>query len=188
MTFFSDFSMLEIFFLACAAIGSFFVFIKFIMQLVGVGMDMVADISIDEHHADSDIGFRLLSLYGLSSFFMMFGLVGLAIYRQCQGGISLSVAGAAVAGFASVWIISKIFKITTRLQSSGTLQISDAIGCQGTVYLTIPQGGIGRVTLNIRNHLREFDAIGIRGEKIVTGTSIHVVEVKGTTVLVETIN
>lgn len=187
-SFFSNFNMLEIFFMICAAIGGFFVFIKFILQLVGADTDtdISADTAIDVHHLDSDEGFQLLSLYGLSSFFMMFGLVGLALYRQSKVGISFSVIGAVVAGFISVWVIGKIFKAATRLQSSGTMQTSDAIGCKGTVYLTIPQGGVGRVTLNIRNHLREFDAVGAHGEKIVTGTPIRVVEANGTTLLVET--
>ena len=183
--FFSGFSMLEMFFLICAVIGAFFVFTRFIMQLIGAGTD--ADIPMDEQHADSDTGFQLLSLYGLSSFFMMFGMVGLALYRQSQAGTVFSIIGAVAAGLAAVWIIGKIFKTATRLQSSGTLQTSDAVGCQGTVYLTIPQGGVGRVTLNIRNHLREYDAAGGRGEQIGTGTLVRVVEVKGTTLIVETI-
>jgi len=184
---FSDFSTLEMFFLICATIGSFFVFTKFIMQLLGADADTdTGDISINEHHFDSDKGFQLLSLYGFSSFFMMFGLVGLALYRQSKVGIPFSVIGAVAAGFASVWIIGKIFQAAMRLQSSGTIQTSDAIGCNGTVYLTIPKGGIGRVTLNIRNHSREFDAIGMHGEAIATGTPIRVVAVNGATLLVET--
>jgi len=179
---FSGFNMLEIFFLLCAAIGSFFVVAKFFMQLIG------ADVSGEDYHMDSDHGFQLLSLYGLSSFFMMFGLVGLALYRQSQVGIPFTVIGAVAAGLASVWAIGKIFKVATRLQSSGTLQTSEAVGCQGTVYLTIPQEGTGRVTVNIRNHLREFDAIGANGEKIATGTPIRVVEVQGTTLVVEPVN
>lgn len=185
---FSDFNKLEIFFIACAAIGSFFVFTKFILQLLGAHADTdTGGISIDESHSDSDMGFQLLSLYGFSSFFMIFGFAGLAFYRQSQIGSTFSIIGAVAAGLVSVWIIGKIFKTATRMQSSGTLQTSDAIGCNGTVYLTIPQGGVGRVTLNFRNHLREFDAAGAHGEKIDTGALIRVVKVNGTTLLVEVI-
>ena len=185
---FSNFNALEMFFIMCAIIGGFFVFTKFIMQLMGADAHTDAgDISVSESHLDSDKGFQLLSLYGLSSFFMMFGLVGLALYRQSKAGIPFSIIGAVAAGFISVWIISKIFKNATRLQSSGTIQTSDAVGCSGTVYLTIPQKGIGRITLNIRNHSREFDAVSAHKEKITTGTPIRVVDVNGTTLLVEAI-
>ena len=183
---FSDFGMLDTAFVACAAVGGFFVFTRFIMQLIGADADTdVDDVSIDGHHAGSDHGFHLLSLHGLSSFFMMFGLVGLALLRQSKAGIPASIVGAVAAGLVSVWIIGKIFTSATRLQSSGTLQTSEAVGCEGTVYLTIPKGGTGRVTLNISKRLCEFDAVEGHGEAIATGTQVRVVEVNGTTLTVE---
>ena len=56
------------------------------------------------------MGFHLLSMLGLASFFMMFGLVALALYRQNQAGLALSTAGGILGGMISVWIISRIFK------------------------------------------------------------------------------
>jgi len=187
LSFLSNFSPLDHFFLVCACVGTFFVFIKFSVNLVGFDSHAITDAGIDDLHTDSDVGFRLLSLYGLSSFFMMFGFVGLALSRQSQVGMSISIAGATVAGFASSWIIGKIFKIASRLQSSGTLQTSDALGCDGTVYLSIPQNGVGRVTINIHNRLCEVDATAKNGNKIDTGTLVKVVGINGSTFLVEQI-
>jgi membrane protein implicated in regulation of membrane protease activity len=184
---FADFNGLEIFFLVCAVIGGFFVFLKLITQFAGgdsaTGIGVESD--IDTHHADSDIGFRLLSMHGLSAFFMMFGLVGLALYRQSQAGVIISIIGAVAAGTVSVWIIGKIFQGASQLQSSGTLQTADAIGSTGTVYLTIPAGGIGRVSINFRNHLREFDATEKNGAEAPTGTPIRVVQVNANILVVE---
>jgi len=118
---------------------------------------------------------------------MMFGLVGLALYRQSQMRVPLSIAGALVAGMASVWIIGKLFQGAARLQSSGTLKTAEAVGCKGTVYLTIPANGIGRVSINFRNRLREFDAIEKAGASLVTGTPVRVVEIKANILVVETI-
>lgn len=189
---FSDFNGLEIFFLACAIIGGFFVFLKLILQFIGgdtdtdVGVD--SDIDIDTGHIDSDIGFRLLSMHGLSAFFMMFGLVGLALYRQSQTGVVLAIVGAVVAGMFSVWVIGKLFQGAARLQSSGTLKTTDAVGSTGTVYLTIPERGTGRVTLNFRNRLREFDATEQNGAQVPTGTPVRVVQVNANILVVEIIN
>jgi len=187
---FSDFNGLEIFFLICAVIGGFFVFIKLVLQFIGsdanTEIDVDSDIDID--HADSDVGFRLLSLQGLSAFFMMFGLVGLALYRQSRMGIVISNIGAVVAGLVSVWVIAKLFQAASRLQSSGTLKTEDAVGCTGTVYVTIPNGGTGQVNLNFRNHLREFNATEKNGVEVPTGTPVRVVQVNANVLVVEIIS
>lgn len=189
---FSDFNGLEMFFLICAIIGGFFVLMKLILQFVGgdthtdVGVD--TDIGIDTEHADSDVGFRLLSLHGLSAFFMMFGLVGLALYRQSQVGVIISIVGAVVAGMISVWIIGKLFQGAVNMQSSGTLKTTDAVGSTGIVYLNIPEGGTGRVSLNFQNRLREFDACEQNGAFVPTGTPVRVVKVNANILIVEIIN
>jgi len=189
---FSDFNGLEMFFLACAIIGGFFVVMKLILQFIGgdtpsdVGGS--GDIDIDPQHVDSDVGFRLLSMHGLSAFFMMFGLVGLAIYRQNQAGVVISMVGAVAAGMASVWVIGRIFQGAANLQSSGTLKTVYAVGSTGTVYLTIPEGGTGRVSLNFQNRLREFDATEKNGAAVPTGTPIRVVKVNANILEVEIIN
>ena len=116
----ADFSGLELFFLACAAIGGFFVLVKLVLQFVGGDGDLDSavdpDIGIDADHTNSDTGFRVLSLHGLSSFFMMFGLVGLAFSHQSQAGLGLTLGGAVLAGLGSVWVIGKLFQGAGRLQ------------------------------------------------------------------------
>lgn len=189
---FSDFNGLETFFLACAIIGGFFVLVKLVMQFVG-GHDHT-DIAlhhvdgIDAQHTDSDVGFRVISMQGLSAFFMMFGLVGLALYRQSRMGVLISITGAVAAGMVAVWVLGKLFQGAARLQSSGTLKTADAVGCTGTVYLNIPEGGTGRVSLNFRNHLREFDAAEKNGGAVSTGTPVRVVQVNANILVVEIIN
>ena len=191
---FADFNGLEVFFLACAIIGGFFVLAKLVMQFTGSDAHTAVDVGggfdggLDGSHANSDMGFRVLSLHGLTAFFMMFGLVGLALYRQSQAGVVVSVVGAVAAGLVSVWIIGKLFQMTARLQSSGTLQTADAVGCTGTVYLTIPEGGTGRVTVSFQNRRREFDATAINGDKVATGTPVRVVKVNANILEVEILN
>ncbi len=185
---FSQFNGVEIFFLICALVGGLFVILKFMMQFIGMDHDVdVGGHDIDVHHADSDVGFQILSLHGITSFLMMFGLVGLALYRQSQVGILFSMAGAVAAGFASVWIIGKLFFISARLKSSGTISIDSTVGAQGKVYLTIPENGIGRVLIKVRNSLREYDATADDGRGISTGTPVRVIWVDGNVLVVERI-
>ncbi len=176
---FSDFNALEYFFLVCAIIGGFFVLIRLIMLMMGGDTDIDSGIDIDVAH--------FFSLHGLSSFFVMFGLVGLALYRQSRVGAAVSVAGAVVAGLVTVWVIIRIFQWAASLQSSGNISIEDAVGSTGTVYLSIPPEGIGRVTINLSNHLREFDAMEKDGLELATGNPVRVVKVNANVLIVESI-
>lgn len=197
--YFSQFSGVEIFFLICAVVGGFFVFVKFIMLFMGLDHDVSHDFNIGGHdlnvgghnidtqHTDSDIGFHVLSLHGISSFLMMFGLVGLAMYRQSSFGIMISIIGAMVAGCVSVWVIGKLFLIANKMKSSGTISIDSTVGAQGKVYMQIPQNGTGRVLINVRNSLREYDASTNDGKAIETGTAIRVIWVDGNVLVVERI-
>lgn len=184
----SLFQGLDLFFLICAGIGGIVVFSKIVMQFFGGETDTSFETAGDFDHSDSDLGFQILSVHGLSSFFMMFGLVGLALHRQDQVGSALSMAGAVVAGGLSVWLIRALFRGAVGLQSSGTLDTARAVGCTGTVYLTIPHGGTGRVSLNFHNHLREFDAVAEDGAALPTGTPVRVVETRGNVLIVENLN
>ncbi len=185
---FADLNSFEIFFLVCALVGGFFVLVRLILQFAGADAETDTDLGIDAEHADTDVGFKLLSMHGMTSFLMMFGLVGFALYRQNRAGFPLSIAGAVLAGLASVWVIGKLFSLVIRLQSSGTVGIESAAGGEGTVYLTIPAGGTGRVLISFRNRRREFDARTRGGVEIRTGERVRVVEVSGATVIVEKID
>lgn len=182
---FSNLNGFEIFFLLCAIVGGFFVLARLIMQFVGAGVDVDADVDIDAHHVDSDVGFKLLSMHSLTSFLMMFGLVGFALYRQSGVGFVGSIAGACIAGLAAVWIIGRLFALFSRMQSSGTLKTEQAIGSSGTIYMKIPAGGTGRVTINFQNRLREFDAVASDSAELPTGTPVRVVQVKSNVLVVE---
>ena len=188
---------LEIFYLFCALLGGILVVFRMIMQVLGaadVDMDsggdagggMGGDVGGDASgHDDSDAGFKLLSMHGLSSFMLMFGLVGFIVYHQEHAGVALSLVAAVFAGYLSVWIIKKIFDFMIKMQSSGTLEISAAIGAEGEVYLTIPKGGTGKVMVNFHGRLREFNAMAEKGGEMKTGEKIKVLRVSGQTLVVE---
>ena len=182
---FNQFNGVEVFFLICAIVGGIFVLIRLIMQFIGA--DHHDAHHFETNHTDSDVGFTMLSLHGLTSFFMMFGLVGLAVYRNVQLGIFISIFCAIAAGLASVWFIGKLFFLAMKLQSSGTITIDHTIGTQGKVYLTIPENGTGRVLINVNKSLREYDASSHNEKEISTGTPIRVVWVDGNILVVERI-
>lgn len=151
-------------------------------------LDLHHDTVMDVEHSDADISFKLLSFQGLTAFFMMFGLVGLA-FTQSEVHVLLGIAGALAAGFFSVWVIGLIFAGMGRLQSDGTMQIKNAVGQNGSVYLTIPAKGSGQVKVTVQGSLKILNAVSKDGKKIATGENIRVVDISGSdTLIVEKYN
>jgi membrane protein implicated in regulation of membrane protease activity len=185
----SAYSGLELFFLICAVIGGGLFVVRFVIQLFG-GDHPAGDTDLDVGHADvdhvdADVSFKLLTLQGMTAFFMMFGLVGFAMLRESHAHGGVALLAALGAGLGTVWLISKIFATVKKLQSSGTLDNSAALGEQGTVYLTIRANGTGKVLVTMHGRPREFEATAKDGVEIKTGERIRVLEVNNSVLVVE---
>jgi membrane protein implicated in regulation of membrane protease activity len=158
-------------------VGGLLFVVRLIIMFVG-GVDD-ADGDMDAAHSDADASFKILSLQGLTAFFMMFGLVALALFRQSGTSHGMALAGGVLAGCATVWIIGKIFLGMKRLQSDGTLKMENAVGKTGTAYLRIPAGGTGKAEIVVQGQLRVFDAVSDDHEEIPSGAKIEVVRLGG---------
>ena len=181
--FFESLSPMELFYAVCALVGGLLFLVRLIMMFIG-GVDDGDGTDVDDAHADADASFKILSLQGLTAFFMMFGLVALALFRQSGTSHGLALAGGVAAGCATVWVIGRIFLGMKRLQSDGTLQMDNAIGKTGTVYLRIPAGGTGKAEIVVQGQLSVFDAVSHDREEIPSGTAIEVVRLGGSDAVV----
>ncbi|MDD3310685.1 NfeD family protein [Pseudodesulfovibrio sp.] len=190
MPFLETLNGLDIFFIVCALVGGIPLAIRFVLQFTGADFGDHASMSADFESPDggtsfdADASLKFLSLHGLTSFLMMFGLVGFALYRQSEAGAAYSLLGATAAGLASFWVISRLFRLLSSMQSSGTLHIGQAVGCKGKVYTTIRPGKTGSVMVTCLGRLREYDASSADGGELKTGTLIRVTEVNGNTLIV----
>jgi len=203
LAFLSDMSGLEKIFTVCAVVGGVLFIIRLVLQFMGGdfdadaadgidgidGLDGVdgldgADADFDADVGDTDYSFKLISFQGLTAFFAMFGLVGLAMLKQSGLSPAHSVMGGLAAGVATVWVMKKIFEMAMTLQSSGNIKLKNAIGAEGTVYLTIHAGDTGKVRINIQNHLKVLNAKCGSDEEIKTDEPVRVVRVMSGNILI----
>lgn len=190
---FNSLTGVDMLFLSCALVGGVPQLVRFVMLFTGgdFGGDEGLDADFESmgggDHFDADTSLRFLSLQGLTSFLMMFGLVGFALYRQSQVGVGWSLGGGVVAGLLSFYLIAKVFKVLAKLNHSGTTDIRQAVGAEGTVYLTIPENGSGQVTVQFANRQRQMDAVSSDNSRIPTDTRIRVEDVSGNTLIVKSI-
>ncbi|MDZ4198157.1 MAG: hypothetical protein U1E27_02620 [Kiritimatiellia bacterium] len=174
----------KFFFLSAMAGGALFIF-RLVLLLIGGGDGEIdAEGGADVGAEDSDSSFRVLSIQSLSAFFMMFGLVGLALSRQSGAKQIWALAGGVGAGLGAVWIIGRIFVGMKKLQSDGTLHFENAVGQTGRVYLGIKTGQIGKVEIAIQGRLKVVDACSEGPEDLPTDTSVKVIRVQSGNILV----
>jgi membrane protein implicated in regulation of membrane protease activity len=185
--FYTALSAIQKFFLFCAVLGGSIFIIRMVLMIAGVGDHDVHDGGGFDHveaHSDSDTSFRLFSLHGLTGFFMMFGLVGLAMSKQIWIPDLVALAGGIAAGLLTVWVIGKTVVSMSKLQSDGTMSIASAVGQEGRVYLKIPPGGTGQVQVPCQGRLTIYDAVASGKEEIPTGEPVIVIDIAGGNILV----
>lgn len=175
----SGLSTFELIFWVSAIAGGAVFILRTIMMFAGFGADDGGDLDAgadDGLDGDTDVSFKLLSVQGLTAFFMMFGLVGLTLLKA-QTPTAVTLLGGIAAGAFTVWVLSIIFSKMKLLQSDGTIDIKNAIGAHGSVYLNIPANGSGQIQVTVQGALKIFDAVSKDDQKISTGEKVIVVDV-----------
>lgn len=161
------------------------------IDIDGDGIPDIPDISamdataIGDHDTGFGAGLQLVSLRGIIALFAVGGWVGLALLRSGMDR-GLAVLLAVAAGALAMLLTALILKSFLRLQYNGSLDVKNAIGLSGTVYLTIPpvRSASGKVTLLLQERLAELEAVTDCELPIKTGAEVVVVGISGKTTLI----
>ena len=172
MEWYNSLSGLQPAFFYCTVVGGVIFAFKFTLMMLGAD----ADVDFDLDTGDADGGMMWISTFSIAAFFMMFGLGGLTASLQFKQGSAVSLTSAIVVGIIMILVLQLIRKKVSGLHSSGTADISNAIGVEGSVYLTIPAEGQGKVQLTVQGTQKVMAAVSETGDEIKTG---EIVTVKG---------
>jgi membrane protein implicated in regulation of membrane protease activity len=169
---------LQTIYLGAAVIGGALLLIQIVLSLFGGDADGDVDFDGDVELDHGDIGGHL-SFRTVVAFVTFFGIAGMACSRA---GLSTSVSliVAVVVGSLAFWLVGLAMVQLSRLRSQGNVDIRNAVGVEGKVYLSVPgaQEGTGSVTVPIQGRSMQFKAI-TRGPEIPTGRLCKVVGVHG---------
>lgn len=163
-------------FTAAVVIGGALFVVRVVLSVFG-GDDLTEAEDAGTGGNGAQASFRILSFQGLSAFTTMFGLVGLALSRQQGFPATPAILGGFVAGVATVWVIGRVFIGIGKLESDGTIRLARAVGVVGTVDLTVPPGGVGKVRIIIQDRLRVYDAVSMHTTPLPTGRRVRVIDV-----------
>jgi membrane protein implicated in regulation of membrane protease activity len=183
------------FFLVCAIFGGGALLLQVALGLFGLEADhdignaglehAELNYTGDAHVGDADsgdagasAGLNLLSVRALTAGIAFFGLSGLAALRAGWPSL-LALLAATLPAVLAVIVVAYLMRSMLRLQSDGSLRLSNAIGSAATVYIPIPaaEAGLGRITLSLQSRTVECEAI-TRGDALPTGTEVTVVDVR----------
>ncbi len=171
-------STLQKFHWAIAVPATTIFIVQLVMTLVGGDADDF-DTDGDGGFDGMDDGLHIFSVRSITSFLMFYGWSGLAAISR--GGMSWwQISGISlIVGLSMMIFTAWMLYLLLKLQESGTLKISNAVGLTGEVYLTIPpkKQGEGKVQLIIQGGLKTLDAMTEDTEEIKTGNTIEVIEI-----------
>lgn len=180
--------------LALIAIPSTLILIvQTVMVLIGLGDggdggDVDADDVLDGDTDDGGLG--LFSVRGIVAMLCIMGWSGVALLETSLPK-AISILIAFVLGVATLVGMALLMKAVYRLQSSGNIDLGNAIGKVGQVYIPIPAGGksSGKVNITVQERLTECDAITVSDTVLETGSYVRVTAVgEGGVLVVEPLN
>ena len=170
--------------------------IQSILTFVGADVDSDFDVDVDTSMDGADLsnidgGANLYTFRNFVNFILGFGWSAILL-QDSVPSVPLRVVLSVLIGLALVAAVMYLFKWLAGMQQSGNINLQkSAAGCEGKVYLTIPEGrsGTGKVQITLSGAVREYDAVTESETPLRTGTSIRVVDaLDANTLLVEESN
>jgi len=167
-----------------AIISSILFIILMVMTLIGGEVDDLGDVDADID-GDTGIGFQFLSFKNLMGFFTIFSWSGIACIHEGYSTMVTLVVSISC-GLLMMLAMATLFYYLSKLTSSGSLKIKNALHQIGEVYLTIGanRSSMGKVQIKVQGGLRELDALTDEAVDLTQGDVVTVSEVTDNGILI----
>lgn len=140
-------------------ISTFMFVIVLITTIIGADGDDLGDVDA-EIDGDTGVGFQFFSFKNLVAFFTIFGWSGIASLDAGNSN-SLTVIISFLCGLLMMFVMAALFYYISKLTSSGTLNMDNALFSIGEVYLSIgaKRSRVGKIQIKVQGTLRELEAL-----------------------------
>jgi membrane protein implicated in regulation of membrane protease activity len=127
-------------------------------------------------HGAEAVTFTVVSVRSLSAFGMLFSWAG-SLYLA--GGTSpvLAIIYSILWGLVAMFSVSGALYFLLRQQERGNASIWSAIGEEGSVYMNIPEGGVGKIRVMVSGAISFVNARSRDRAALAAGTKVRVVGV-----------
>lgn len=171
------------FFLTCALVGGVLLLAQLVFGSLSAEHDAAAhDGALTPlHHGahEASSGLQLFSVRALTAAVAFFGIGGLGA-RSLGAATPLTIIAAVLLGAMGMFGVAVSMRAMLGLQRDATLDIRNALGKVGTVYVPVPGalGGVGKVTLAVQGRTVEYQAVTLEGSVLPTGAPVVVVGIR----------
>ncbi|GGG93927.1 hypothetical protein GCM10011416_08970 [Polaribacter pacificus] len=181
---FSDFTLFEKVYWVITGVATLLFLFVLIGTFIGADQGDVGDVDA-EIDADTGAGFQFFTLKNMVSFFAIFGWSGIASI-DAGNSKTLTIIISVICGLIMMAIMASMFYYISKLVSSGTLKMNNALNAIGEVYLTVGanRSSIGKVQVKVQGALRELEALTDHDTDLKQGHVIKVIEVTKNGILI----
>jgi len=179
--------------MACAAIPMTVVMmLQLILMIIGVGFGSDTDGDVDDGGIESNAEtsppdskcygnastFKIFTIRGIVAFFALGGWAGLAaltagLHPFWAIQISLFI------GVCALLLAAIVIRLALRMQTSGNINLNNAIAHTADVYIRIPSGRSdkGKVTMLLQERFVELDAVTDNESDILPESKVEVLAI-----------
>lgn len=129
---------------------------------------------------------RLFTLQGIVAFMTVFGWSSIASITS-GANTTLSVVLGILFGLIAMFAIAKLVQVSRKLTESGNVDIKNAIGEMGKVYIPIPPRGKGegKLTVYLQGRFLECEAVTDGDNTLPTGAAVRIVDFRNGVLVAE---
>lgn len=155
-----------------------------IATMIGAETDDLGDVDA-EIEGDTGAGFQFFTFKNLVAFFAIFGWSGIASL-DAGNSHTVSIIISIICGSLMMLIMTALFYYISKLTSTGTLKMENALNSIGEVYLKVgaKRSSIGKVQIKIQGALRELEALTDYNEDLQQGNIIIVTAITNNGMLI----
>ncbi len=128
----------------------------------------------------------MFSVQGIVTFLMVMGWISIVSISSGANPLIAILVGCGL-GVLTMYLVARLMFASRRLAENGTVNIQNAIGETGTVYIPVPAKGCGegKINLYLQGRYVEVSCISNEEEMIPTGTAVRVTDARNGLLIVE---
>lgn len=161
--------------------------IVFVLK-IALPMDTGAEVSTDfTSMTDTDSSFNLLTLEGISAFFMCLGWTGWTAFSILHYELKTALIVSIVSGLAGMILFAWLISLAKKLEQINKYDLTTLVDKTGKAYVRFQPKGSGKIQVEFNSKLDIVDAKSLSDEVIESFSSVKVVKVEDNTVYIDKI-